>query len=54
MKTLKLIWLIIIQWVRQIYQLSKTIAEQQRRTVQNELEAERRDRTCNPSKYLGK
>ncbi|MGD1089447.1 MAG: hypothetical protein ABR955_12095 [Verrucomicrobiota bacterium] len=58
MKTLKLICLTLIQWVKQACLFPQTIAnavEQRRRqTVLNEHEAERLDRIRNPSKYLGK
>jgi hypothetical protein len=58
MKTLSLVWLAIIQLVKQVCQLPQTIAkagkQRQQQTVLNEQEAERLDRICNPSKYLGK
>ena len=58
MHTLKLIYLALIQLVKQSCLLPKTIAnavkQRQRQTVLNELEAERLDRIRNPSKYLGK
>ncbi len=58
MQTLKLIYLTLIQLVKQAWFLPQTIAKaaSQRRllTVRNEHEAERLDRIRNPSKYLGK
>ena len=58
MYTLKLIWLTILQLVKQVWFLPQTIANavSQRRllVVRNEHEAERLDRIRNPSKYLGK
>lgn len=58
MNTLKLVWLTLIQWVKQIRGLPETIAKavkQRRRQIAwDEREAERLDRICNPSKYLGK
>jgi hypothetical protein len=58
MQTLKLIYLTIIQLVKQVWFLPQTIANaaSQRRllAVRNEHEAERLDRIRNPSKYLGK
>jgi hypothetical protein len=58
MKTLKLIYLTIIQWVKQVCLLPQTISKavkhRQRQTALNELEVERLDRIRNPSKYAGK
>jgi hypothetical protein len=58
MKTLKLIWLIIIQLVKQVCQIpqniGKAVKQRQRQTVLDEREAERLDRILNPSKYRGK
>ena len=58
MKIIKLVWLTLIQLVKQVCQLPQTIAQigkqRQRQTALNELEAERRDRILNPSKYRGK
>jgi hypothetical protein len=58
MNTLKLIFLTIVQLVKQAWLLPQSIANavKQRRllVVRNELEAERLDRIRNPSKYLGK
>ena len=58
MRTLKLIWLTIIQRVKQAGVLPQSVAisvEQKRQqVVLNELEVERLDRIRNPSKYLGK
>ena len=58
MNTLKLICLTIIQLIKQAWLLPQSVAiaakQRRRRTVLNELEAERLDRIRNPSKYLGK
>ncbi len=58
MYILKLIFLTIIQLVKQAWLLPQSVANaiKQRRQlgVRNELEAERLDRIRNPSKYLGK
>ena len=58
MNTLKLICLTIIQLIKQAWSLPQSAAiaakQRRRRTVVNELEAERLDRIRNPSKYLGK
>jgi hypothetical protein len=58
MKTLKLIWLTMIQLVKQVCQIpqniGKAVKQRQRQTVLNEREAERLDRILNPSKYRGK
>jgi hypothetical protein len=58
MNTLNLIYLTILQLVRQVWFLPQSVAnavkQRQRLAVQNELEAERLDRIRNPSKYLGK
>jgi hypothetical protein len=54
----KLIYLTLIQLVKQVWFLPQSIANavRQRRwlAARNELEAERLDRIRNPSKYLGK
>jgi hypothetical protein len=54
----KLICLIVIQLVKQIWFLPQSFAQsvRQRRQLaaRNEREAERLDRIRNPSKYLGK
>jgi len=56
--TLKLICLTIIQLVKQAWLLPQSVsnaAKHRRQQIMlNELEAERLDRICNPSKYLGK
>jgi hypothetical protein len=58
MNILKLIYLTVIQLVKQARLLPQTVAnaikQKQRQTVLNELEAERLDRIRNPSKYRGK
>ena len=58
MNILKLICLTIIQLGRQAWLFPQSVAQavQQRRQklVLKELEVERLDRICNPSKYLGK
>ncbi len=58
MKILKLIWLTFVQLARRVGQLPQTIAQagkqRQRQAALAELEAERRDRILNPSKYRGK
>lgn len=58
MYILKLVFLTIVQLVKQAWLLPQSIANavKQRRllVVRNELEAERLDRIRNPSKYLGK
>jgi hypothetical protein len=58
MRTLKLVYLSIIQLAKQICLVPKTIAnvvkQRRQQTVLNELEAERLDRICNPLKYRGK
>ena len=58
MNTLKLICLTIIQLIKQAWSLPQSAAiaakQRRRRTVVNELEAERLDRIRNPWKYLGK
>lgn len=58
MNTLKLIWLAIIQLVKQAWFLpqsaSNTARQRRRRVALDEREAERLDRLRNPSKYLGK
>jgi hypothetical protein len=58
MKNLKLIGLTIIQLLKLIWFLPRSIAAATRRTrrgmVRNKLEAERLDRIRNPEKYQGK
>lgn len=58
MKKLKLIGLTILQLLKQIWFLPRSIASSARQQRQwlarNKLEAERLDRIRNPDKYLGK
>ena len=58
MYLLKLIGLTLVQLVKQIWRLPRSIADGfkhwRRQTARDELEAERLDRIRNPSKYLGK
>lgn len=58
MNTLKVIWLTIVQLVRQIPLLPRSIAkafkDREQQAERKELEAERLDRLRNPSKYRGK
>jgi len=58
MHTLKLIGLTILGLIKQAWLIpqSITMAIQQRRQriVRDKMEAERLDRICNPSKYVGK
>ena len=58
MRTLKLIYLTIIQLAKQVWLLPRIIEKivKQRRlqVVLHEREVERLDRICNPSKYQGK
>ena len=58
MKTVKLVWLTFVQWVRQVGRVPQKILQagkrRQRRAILNEREVERLDRICNPSKYRGK
>jgi hypothetical protein len=58
MKTLKLICLTFVQWVKQVWFLPQSVAnalqQRRRQAVLNEHEAERLDRIRNPDKYLGK
>ena len=58
MNSLKLIYLTLIQLLKQTCALPQTVAQavRQRRqqAAQNEREAERLDRIRNPSKYRGK
>jgi hypothetical protein len=58
MHTLKVIYLTILQLVKQVWLLPQSVAnavnQRRRQVVLNELEAERLDRIRNPSKYLGK
>jgi len=55
---LKLIYLTTLQLAKQAWSLPQTIAnavqQRRQRMVRNELEVERLDRICNPSKYRGK
>ena len=58
MHTLKLIGLTVFQLARQMCLLPQALVEAARKrrlqAVLNEREAERRDRICNPAKYVGK
>ncbi len=58
MRILKLIYLTIIQFIKQAWLLPQSVAtgirHWRRRAALNELEAERLDRIRNPSKYPGK
>lgn len=58
MSTLKLVWMTLVQLVRQVCQLPqeivKAVKRSQRQTVLDKREAERLDRICNPLKYRGK
>ena len=58
MYTLKVIYLTILQLVKQVWLLPQSVAnavkQRQRQIVLNEHEAERLDRIRNPFKYLGK
>ena len=58
MNTLKLVWMTLVQLVRQVCQLPqeivKAVKRRQRQTVLDKREAERLDRICNPLKYRGK
>jgi hypothetical protein len=58
MHRLKLIFLPIVQFVKQVCSLPQWIAtglsQRRQRAALDELEAERLDRIRNPSKYLGK
>ena len=58
MNTLKLVWMTLVQLVRQVCQLPqeivKAVKRSQRQTVLDKREAERLDRICNPLKYRGK
>jgi hypothetical protein len=58
MRILKLIYLTLLQWVKQIRRLPQSFADsarhKRREVVLNEREAERLDRIRNPSQYRGK
>jgi hypothetical protein len=58
LRILKLIYLTLLQWVKQIRRLPRSFAEsarhKRREVVLNEREAERLDRIRNPSNYRGK
>ena len=58
MNALKLLWLTLVQLVKQAWFLPQSftnaIKYRKQRIVWNEHEAERLDRIRNPSKYLGK
>lgn len=58
MHILKLMRQAIIHLLKQAWLLPQSVAiavkQRRRQIVLNELEAERLDRICNPSKYLGK
>lgn len=56
MRLIKLVYLTIVQLVKQVWMFprsfSQAIKQKRQRKVLKELEAERLDRICNPSKYL--
>ena len=58
MNTLKVIWLTLIQLVKQAWLLPRIIVNgvkhRRQRVASNELEVERLDRIRNPEKYRGK
>ena len=58
MKILALIWLTIMEWMKQLWGLpaaaAKALQRRQHQAGLNELEAERLDRIRNPEKYRGK
>jgi len=58
MRTLKLIYLTLLQLVKQVWFLPQSVAnaarQRRRQVAWNEHEAERLDRIRNPLKYLGK
>ena len=58
MNTLKLIYLTLLQLIKQAWLLPQSVAnaakQRRQQVVLNGLEAERLDRIRNPSKYLGK
>ena len=58
MNTLKLIYLTLLQLIKQAWLLPQCVAnavkQRRQQVVLNGLEAERLDRIRNPSKYLGK
>lgn len=58
MNTLKVIWLTLIQLVKQAWLLPRIIVNgfnyRRQRVASNELEVERLDRIRNPDKYRGK
>jgi hypothetical protein len=58
MNALKLIYLTIVQLVRQVFlipeSIAKAVRQRRRRAVLDKREAERLDRICNPLKYRGK
>ena len=58
MNTLKVIWLTLIQLVKQAWLLPRIIVNgvkhRQQQVASNELEVERLDRIRNPDKYRGK
>ena len=58
MDLLKLIYLTIIQMLKQVWLLPQTVGnaikQRRRQVVLDEHEVERLDRIRNPSKYLGK
>ncbi len=58
MKTLALIWLTFVEWIKQLGRLpaaaAKALQHRQRQAGLNASEAERLDRIRNPEKYRGK
>lgn len=58
MKTVKFVWLTVVQMVRRACLVPRKILnagkQRQRQAILNQREAERLDRICNPSKYRGK
>ena len=58
MYAFKLIYLTIVEWVKQAWLLPQTIAlalqQRRRQLTRQQFETERLDRICNPSKYLGR
>ncbi len=58
MKISHQVWLTLVQCFRHLSRLPQTFAQaavqRRQRAVNDELETERLDRICNPSKYRGK
>jgi hypothetical protein len=58
MYAIKLIWLTIVNLVKQAWLLPQTVAialqQRRRQLTRHQFEAERLDRIRNPSKYLGR